>query len=923
MLRAVNRSLSLVCAVAFSAQVTAAQGIAAQGAAVRGTRLIRRPDGIALAGPNGTLTVQLWSDQIARVVFRPAGAPAPGKSLAVVAIPRRVRFTLGRRGDRYVLRTAKMTAEVEADTGLVRFLGPDGTPFLTEAGREVRPATVAGRSTWQATERFFLWPQEGIYGLGQHQQGAMNYLGSRVHLEQRNTEVAVPVMMSTRGYGLFWNNPAITDVTVGRPPGAIPVGQLFTPEGMPGGLTAEYFQGENFERLVGARQESDVDYDWTANPPFDLPHDHYSVRWSGQFESGEAGDYQFQTRADDGVRLWVDGKLLIDDWSVHPADDRTAHIHLEAHRRYAIKLEFFQATRDSVVQLRCGQPQPKGRPLMEWTSEAGNGIDYYVLYGPRMSQAIAEYRTLTGKVPMLGRWAWGFWQCKEHYASQKELEDVVDRYRAARIPLDGIIQDWFYWDPAPWGSHKLDPKRYPNPKAMLARFHRQGVHALISVWAKFADGSANYRELKNAGELYPKTGDASYYDAFNPAARATYWRQMRDELFSLGFDGWWLDASEPELSGKWGEFRNVPTAAGPGALVYNAYPLEHTTSVYQGQRATTAKKRVFILTRSAYAGQQRNAAVTWSGDIAGSWDVFAKQIPAGINFSLSGIPYWNTDIGGFFGGDPKDPAYRELFVRWFQFGAFCPMFRVHGTNRPKEMWRFGPDVEKILVRYDRLRYRLLPYLYSVSWQVSRHDDTMMRGLPLDFQWDLRARDVADQYLFGPALMVNPVVRPGIASRSVYLPEGTTWIDFWTGKPYPGGQTVEAATPLDRLPLFVRAGSIVPMGPVVRYAAEKPADPIELRIYPGADGSFTLYEDQGDGYAYEKGVFATIPMKWDDRSRTLTLGRRYGGFPEMLTQRTFRIVLVRPSHGAGPETEKRADVTVSYSGKLEKVRIPGG
>ncbi len=389
---------------------------------------------------------------------------------------------------------------------------------------------------------------------------------------------------------------------------------------------------------------------------------------------------------------------------------------------------------------------------------------------------------------------------------------------------------------------------------MVREVHERNAHIIISVWAKFAPGSDNYRELESKGLLLPDTGAEPYYDAFNPEGRAVYWRQMRDELFSLGIDGWWLDASEPEC---WqgvplSDLAKLPTAAGPAERVVNEYPLMHTTAVYQGQRVATSDKRVFILTRSAWAGQQHNAAVTWSGDIYGSWDVFKQQIPAGLNFCLSGIPYWNTDIGGFISSDPSTPAYRELFVRWFQFGAFCPMFRVHGTGFPKEMWRFGPEVEKILDKYDSLRYRLLPYTYSLAWRVTSQGYTMMRGLVMDFRGDAKALNVGDQYLWGPALMVCPVTDPGATSRRVYLPAGTGWTDFWTGRGMKGGRTVDADAPLDTMPIFVRAGSIVPMGPVVRYAAEKPADPIELRVYRGANGSFTLYEDEGDSYRYEKG-----------------------------------------------------------------------
>jgi alpha-D-xyloside xylohydrolase len=433
--------------------------------------------------------------------------------------------------------------------------------------------------------------------------------------------------------------------------------------------------------------------------------------------------------------------------------------------------------------------------------------------------------------------------------------------------------------------------------------------------------------LRAAGALYPQIifyggheTQSQWYDPFNPVARKIYWHQMSKEIFAHGFDGWWLDASEPELNVKWGEFREYPTGAGPGAKVLNAYPLMHTSGVYAGQRAENSDKRVFILTRSAYAGQQRNSAVTWSGDIKGNWDVFAKQIPAGLNFCASGIPYWNTDTGGFFGGDPANAAYTELFTRWFQFSAFCPMFRVHGTGKPKEIWRFDEATQKILIEYDQLRYHLLPYIYSLSWKVTSEGYTMMRPLVMDFRSDAKVFNIGDQFLMGPALMACPVTVSNATTRSVYLPTGTAWIDFWTGKTYSGGQTIDAAAPIETLPLFVRAGSILPYGPAIEYAMES-NDPMELRIYRGANGTFTLYEDEGDNYNYEKGAHATIPISWDESAQSLTIGKRSGKFSGMLKKRTFRIVWVSPDYGVGVESTASPEAVVTYDGSALKIAAP--
>ena len=748
----------------------------------------------------------------------------------------------------------------------------------------------------------------------------MNYRGATIHLQQRNPgESAVPVLVSSCGYGVLWDNPAITDVSVGAGnEEIIPSTQLYTEDGQAGGLTARYYRGENFDTLVATHTNAQVDFDWSDTPPADLPHDHYSVRWTGLIEANQAGTYTLLASSDDGVRVWVDDKLMINAWNTRPVQTDAAKVEFAAHSRHRIRMEYFQDNYGAVARLAWRLPAKA--PLVSWTSEAADTIDYYFMYGPTLDRVLSDYRELTGATPMFGKWAWGFWQCKEHYASQKELLDVVDRYHQAKIPLDGIIQDWQYWTPNPWGSHRFDTNRYPNMTQLMRELHGTNMHMIISVWARFDVGCSNWLELKNAGclytqvlaNVYPK-GQGQWYDAFNPAGRRIYWEQVSKGLFSKGIDGWWLDASEPELSGHWGEFRNYTTAAGPGIKVFNAYPLMQTTGLYEGQRAQTSKKRVFILTRSAYAGQQRNAAVTWSGDIHGTWDVFAKQIPAGLNFSLSGIPYWNTDTGGFFAGDPADPKYAELFTRWFQFSAFCPMFRVHGTGRPKEMWRFDTNTEDILIRYDQLRYHLLPYLYSVSWRVTSEGYSMMRGLVMDFRHDTNVYDIPDQYLFGPALMANPVIKARATSRNVYLPAGTSWTDFWKGNSYPGGQTIEAAAPIETMPLFVRSGSIIPYGPLVQYVMEKP-DPIELRVYRGADGTFTLYEDEGDNYDYEKGDYATIPISWNETARKLTIGQRHGNFRGMLKKRTFRVVWVSPGHGTGIPSTESPDAVVHYTGK---------
>ncbi len=888
----------------------------------------RLAHGAELTMSVGCLRLLVYSDRVIRVLFSPLGASQPQhESLAVIAAPAEAHWQLHESKSHIDVFTTHLTARVHRKTGAITFLDSDGKEFLSETptgGKFMTPIEFKDVPTCKVKQEFEIQADEAIYGLGQHQHGVMNYHGKSVRLMQKNRHVAVPVLLSSRGYGIFWDNPAITDVSAGGAMlVAIPAGNLFDASGTSGGLTGDYYSGTDFQSLKATRVDSSFDFNsnttWGHGPVNGIGATKFSIRWHGEILAPKTGEYTFATTSDDGARLWIDGQQIINDWHTQPATTSMGRIHLEEGKKYSIKIEYFQQGGPSAFQLGWQTPaENAAEQKLIWQSAVGNWIDYYVMRGPELDDVIAAWRQISGPAPMMGRWVWGFWQCKEHYNTQLQVLGVAAEYRSMHIPMDGIIQDWYYWVPYPWGSNKFDPVRYPNPGDMISAIHKENLHFMISVWGRFAPGSANYDEMEKAGVLYPTNCKDRYYDPFNPLGRELYWHNLKTQLFSLGVDAWWLDASEPELCMRWGEFANIKTYMGWGAFVYNAYPLMHTKAVYDGQRATTSQKRVMILTRSAWAGQQRNSAITWSGDIQGTWQVLRQQIAGGINFALSGIPYWNTDIGGFFiHQSPQDPAYQELFVRWFQFGAFCPLFRVHGTDYPKEMWRFGPKIMPMLVKFDHLRYRLLPYIYSVSWMVTQRGYTMLRGLIMDFRTDRKVHNIGDQFMFGPAILVNPVLEPGVTARAVYLPAGSQWHDFWTGKVYKGNTHVSAAAELDSMPLFIRSGSIVPLGPVVQYAAQ-PADPLEIRIYAGADGNFTLYEDECDSYNYERGVYATIDFNWIDHTRELHIGPRHGQFPGMLKQRTFHIVLVKPGHGGGLEPAAAPDRVIAYAGEAVKL-----
>ncbi len=558
-------------------------------------------------------------------------------------------------------------------------------------------------------------------------------------------------------------------------------------------------------------------------------------------------------------------------------------------------------------------------------SDVDEELDYYFIYGPEFDQIIHELRGLTGQVPLLPKWAYGYIQSKERYASQSELLEIVREYRARELPLDGIVLDWKSWTGDLWGQKSLDPDRFPNPDQMTEDLHALHARLMVSIWPIMRPGGSDWQEMHDQGFLL---GNQANYDAFNPAARACYWQQAKLGLFAHGVDAWWCDCTEPFEADWKGAVKPEPeerlrinTEEAKRYLdpeVINAYSLLHCEGIYNGQRQVTDSKRVVNLTRSAYPGQQRYATITWSGDVVATWDTLRRQIADGLNFCVTGMPYWTTDIGAFFvkrksdlwfwAGDYDagiaDLGYRELYVRWFQFGAFLPMFRAHGTDTPREIWRFGEPGDLMydaLVKSLHLRYRLLPYIYSLAGWTTHQAYTMLRALPFDFRHDPALYDVADQFMFGPALLVNPITRPmyytvnsvpvrnGRHTRSVYLPAETDWYDFWTDQRYHGGQTIEANAVLDVIPLFVRAGSIIPMGPRRQHVDDRPAAPIELHIFPGHDGRFLLYEDEGDSYRYEQGAFATIHIEWDNATRRLALGQRNGQYPGMPEQREFRVV----------------------------------
>ena len=816
-------------------------------------------NGVVLQTASGAMRIEACGDRVIHVVASPTSEIPTPKVPVVIQPCKAQNIKVASDKGQVRLSTESITVTVDTATGAVTFLSKDGNPVLAEpkeGGKAFDVPSVFETKTWQVQQTFASPSDEVLYGLGQHQEGIFNVRGVPIRLHQANTNISIPVLLSSKGYGILWNNPSLTD---------------FDP----------------------ADQSIAID-----------PN-----TGKGKITTGGKGAYGFVLTSDNRnqLTLQVGGQQVIDINNMWTPTSASGAIGLEANKEYEVSARGGPAG----VQLAMRPPQD----TTTFRSEVGQAIDYYFFYGPELNRVISEYRALTGEAPLFPKWAYGYWQCRERYHSQQEILDIAAEFRKRKIPVDALVQDWQYWGKYGWNAMKFDEDHYPRPKEMLDQLHANDLHMMISIWSRFGEDTDVYKQMRAQSFLIP---GEPWTDFFNPAAQAAFWSNLKNGIFADGMDSWWMDASEPEFD----VLKDKQTFLGSGNSVRNAYPLYVTKAIYEGQRSTTDRKRVVILTRSAFTGQQRNAAASWSGDISANWITLRRQISAGLSFSMSGLPYWTTDVGGFF--RPEDQytseAYHELLIRWFEYGAFCPIFRVHGYKSNAELWNYGNQTERVLTEYDELRYRLLAYIYSAAWGVTKNGDTLMRALPLEFTSDAGARAVSDQFMFGSSLMINPVTTEGATQRSVYLPAGHDWVDFWTGKRVSGGQTIDAEAPLDRIPVYAKAGSVIPVGPVAESASAK-ADPIDLRIYAGADGDFTLYEDEGDSYDYEHGAHSVIPMHWDDKAERLTVGDRRGSFPGMLEHRTFRVVRVTEAHGVGISTPKKFDATIDFTGKSVSVHVP--
>jgi alpha-D-xyloside xylohydrolase len=927
----------------------------------------RTATGIVVTPATGPpVQLQAYSGGIIRVTEAPTRDAQLRPSLMVRAQPS-AGFTVTQAPGTVTLSTGNAFADVDLNTGRVSFRDASGKAVLTASGPpSFRPGNAEGVPWLSISQQFNRGTDEGFYGLGQHQLGQMNYNGEDVELAQHNMDVAIPFVVSTRNYGLLWDNNSVT--RFGDP-------EPYTYAGAPNdglevnggsGWTATYTIGG---KTIAKRQEPTIQLQYledvnrwpagTRTPDMQGTVPGLHVTWQARVVPSTGGLHRFRLYGSSYFKVFVDGREVLDRWRqnwnpfYHNFDARLA-----AGTPHKIRIEW--EPNSGYIALLHDDPRPElDRHSLTLTSDFARAVDYYFIPGSSMDDVIAGYRALTGKAPILPKWAYGFWQSRQRYETQDQLLSVLREYRKRGLPLDNIVQDWLYWPQDQWGCQCFDPARFPDPKAMVDEIHASGAHVMISVWAKYYKGIPNYDALNSMGGIYQRMSnprpdepkDSNYikwmyldwvgpgyfnafYDAYNPAARELYWSQVRQGIESKGFDAWWLDSDEPDfhsnISPAETARRMGPTALGPAEPYFNSYPIVHVNGVYDHQVADKPDVRPFILTRSAFGGIQRDSAAVWSGDVASRWDNLREQISAGLNFSLSGDPNWSHDIGGYT-MEPRfqkptasDLAeWRELNTRWFQFGAFSPIFRSHGENIKREIFEMSPTgspTYRSMAWYDRLRYRLMPYIYTLGADTYFNDSTIMRALVMDFASDRKTWGVGDEYMFGPAFLVAPVIEYKARSRKVYLPAGT-WYDFYTGRSTAGGQTITAAAPYERMPVFVRAGSIVPTGPAIQHTGNNSHSPVTLNVYTGADGRFSLYEDDGTSRQYLHGQYSRIPLRWDERSKTLTIGAREGnGYAGMAGKRLIDIRWMKQGEPGALAFDAKPDASVTYTGAPLKVRM---
>lgn len=928
-------------------------------------------DGVVVSPAQGqakAVRIQVYQDDIFRITsLAHDDFSKVAKSIQVVA-EAGGDFEVTQNAENVVVSTAKGQARVSLNDGRVSIVDKNGTTLLAAKNSgQFGPVTADPepvKENSQVAKHYALTQQwnegvsENLFGLGQHQNGLVNLKQQNVFLTTHNLEITIPFLVSDKHYGILWDNASQSHF--GNPEGLKPLNEdldLYTAEGTKGGLTARYYDGD---KLLLTREETGPDYQFLAHnttreTPFPAQLGEVTeprIVWSGSLEAKQTGKHTLKMYSSGYAKLSLNNEVVLDRWRMN-WNPWYHDVTVDMTKGQKVPVEIEWDSQGGYLALNhIGPTDPANAASVSLSSETGRAIDYYVVLGDDYDDIIGGYRQLTGKAVLLPKWAYGFWQSRERYKNQQEVVDTVKQYRQRDIPLDNIVLDWSYWPQDAWGSHKFDQTHFPEPQKMIDQVHKLDANIMISVWPKFYASTDNYIELDAKGYMLNRNVKVEqnldwigpgylngFYDPYPQESQQIFWRQLDENLNSKGIDAWWLDASEPDihsnLSYQKRKENMTGLSVGTGAQYFNSYAVPNAEGVYKGERESDPEKRAFILTRSGFGGIQRAAAAIWSGDTVTRWSNLKEQIAAGVGTGLSGMPNWTMDIGGFtpenhyryadgtdvghFSQMDKEyqQQWQEINLRWFQFGAFVPLFRSHGQNPYREIYNIadeGTPVYNSMVYYTRLRYRLLPYIYSEAGKMYDQHNTLMRGLVMDFADDEKALNINDAYMFGPALLVNPIYEAGATTREVYLPANTQWYDFYTGKAYQGGQTITAAAPLNRIPLFVRAGAILPTGPAIQTVYEKPDAPYLLTIYAGANGDYTLYQDDGKSYDYEQGKSSLVRIQYDDATRTVTLHKRVGAYDSMTPQREYRIRLIDGATESATNWDTEGATTLLYKGE---------
>ena len=918
-------------------------------------------DGFIVKAGNGDyVRLEAVNENIIRVSSTPDGKFPESGSLSVISQPDFTDFTVSENETTASLSTGRVVATVSKKTGAVRFTDSEGNELVEEDRREFAPIDVEGTSGWTVRQVFNSDEDEGFYGLGQHQADEWNYKGKNEELYQYNTKISIPFIVSTKRYGILWDSYSLCRWGDIRPYAQLgEVFKLYDKDGAEGALTGTYVPSEMMKSWKGTetlvRRETAINQEFLRVPQCDVvmnapdfPYIGANVTFEGDIEPQESGKFNFLLYYAGYMKVYFDGEEVVPEiWrTAWNPNSHKFSADMEAGKKVHIRIDWKPDGGQSYCALKVLSPvDPEEQAKMSWWGEMQKQIDYYFIAGDSIDDVISGYRTITGKSQIMPKWAMGYWQSRERYSSQEMLLSTLREFREKQVPVDNIVQDWQYWEPDQWGSHEFDATRYPDPKGMIDTVHALGAKFMISVWPKFYTGTEHFNELDSKGWIYRTAvrdsvidwlGYAqSFYDAYAEGARALFWQQMKDHLLPLGVDAWWMDASEPNIHDCTDmDYRKAmcgPTALGSSTEYFNAYALMNAEAIYNGQRSADPDTRVFLLTRNGFSGLQRYSTASWSGDIGTRWEDMKTQISAGLNFSISGIPYWTQDVGGFSvenryaaaqtqfeatGKENEDlKEWRELNVRWHQWGIYNPLYRAHGQFPNREPWNIAPEghpAYDAIVAQNNTRYELMPYIYTLAAKTWFDDYTIMRPLVMDFTDDPVAQNISDEYMFGDALLVCPVYKYQARSRQVYLPRGG-WYDIHDSyRYYEGGRTMTAAAPFEFIPVYAKAGEIVVSSDEIIQSTAQAQKDLVVTVFTGENAEFRYYEDEGTNYNYEKGLYAWIPFSWDENGKTVTLGKREGEFPGMIQSRNITVRIV------GPQGQENR--TVYYNGEQQTINF---